>query len=44
LRDKFQRHKHEALGAEPDLVRAIDDATPSPNISPQELFQDDYQI
>jgi serine O-acetyltransferase len=44
LRDKFQRHTHEALGAEPDLVRPIDDAPPTPNISPQDLFQDDYQI
>jgi serine O-acetyltransferase len=42
LREKFQQHSHEALGAEPNLT--IDEATPTPNISPQELFQDDYQI
>src|SRR5271156_6353521 len=42
LREKFQQHSHQALGAEPDL--AIDEPTTTPNISPQELFQDDYQI
>jgi serine O-acetyltransferase len=42
LREKFQRHSHETLGAEPDLH--IDEGTSTPNISPQELFQDDYQI
>jgi len=42
LREKFQEHSHEALGAEPNL--AIDEEAPSSNISPQELFQDDYQI
>jgi serine O-acetyltransferase len=43
LREQFQRHSHEALGAEPEV--AIDEgATSAPNISPQELFQDDYQI
>jgi serine O-acetyltransferase len=43
LREKFQQHSHEALGAEPNLT--IDEGTAStPNISPQELFQDDYQI
>src|ERR1700723_1904782 len=42
LREKFQQHSHEALGAEPNL--AIDEVTPTPNISPQDLFQDDYQI
>src|SRR5271167_182821 len=42
LREKFQQHSHEALGAEPDL--RIDEGTPAANISPQELFQDDYQI
>ena len=41
LREKFQQHSHEALGAEPDLT--IDEEKPAP-ISPQELFQDDYQI
>jgi serine O-acetyltransferase len=41
LREQFQRHSHEALGAEPDVT--IDEgATSAPNISPQELFQDDY--
>jgi serine O-acetyltransferase len=42
LREKFQEHSHEALGAEPNLT--IDDGAATPNISPQELFQDDYQI
>jgi serine O-acetyltransferase len=42
LREKFQQHKHEALGAKPDVT--IDEGTSTPNISPQELFQDDYQI
>jgi len=30
------------LGAEPNLT--IDEGTSTPNIAPQELFQDDYQI
>jgi serine O-acetyltransferase len=42
LRENFQHHSHEALGAEPNLT--IDEETSTPNISPQELFQDDYQI
>ena len=42
LREKFQQHSHEALGAEPNL--SIDEERSTPNISPQELFQDDYQI
>src|ERR1700684_2240149 len=42
LRQKFQHHSHESLGAEPNLT--IDDGTSPPNISPRELFQDDYQI
>jgi serine O-acetyltransferase len=42
LREKFQSHTHEGLGAEPHV--AIDEQTSTPNISPQELFQDDYQI
>jgi serine O-acetyltransferase len=42
LRQKFQHHSHESLGAEPD--RAIDEGTLTPNIAPEELFQDDYQI
>jgi serine O-acetyltransferase len=42
LRRKFQAHTHEALGAEPNEA---DDSQPTaPNISPEELFQDDYQI
>ena len=41
LRERFQQHTHAALGAEPSLV--IDKGTPTPNISPQDLFQDDYQ-
>ena len=40
LREKFQQHSHQALGAEPDL--RIDEGTSTPNLSPQELFQDDY--
>jgi serine O-acetyltransferase len=40
LREKFQHHSHEALGAEPDL--SIDEEPSTPNITPQELFQDDY--
>jgi serine O-acetyltransferase len=40
LREKFQQHSHQALGAEPDVK--IDDTPSTPNISPQELFQDDY--
>jgi len=42
LREKFQEHSHEALGAEPNLT--IDEESSTPNISPQDLFQDDYQI
>jgi serine O-acetyltransferase len=42
LRQKFQHHSHVAIGAEPDLT--IDEETAAPNISPEELFQDDYQI
>jgi serine O-acetyltransferase len=42
LREKFQQHHHEELGAGPALNR--DEETSTPNISPQELFQDDYQI
>jgi len=42
LREKFQQHSHQSLGAEPSL--AIDEETSTPNISPQDLFQDDYQI
>jgi serine O-acetyltransferase len=42
LREKFQQHSHEALGAEPNLT--IDEGGATPNISPQDLFHDDYQI
>jgi serine O-acetyltransferase len=42
LREKFQHHAHETLGAEPNLT--IDEGVSPPNISPQELFQDEYQI
>jgi serine O-acetyltransferase len=42
LREKFQQHTHEVLGAEPHI--SIDEETATPNISPKELFQDDYQI
>jgi len=42
LRQKFQEQSHEALGAEPNLT--IDEEVSTPNISPQQLFQDDYQI
>jgi serine O-acetyltransferase len=42
LREKFQQHSHAALGAEPNLT--IDEGSSTPNISPQDLFQDDYQI
>jgi serine O-acetyltransferase len=41
LREKFQQHSHEALGAEPSVT--IDAEGSTPNISPEELFQDDYQ-
>ncbi|MGA3349974.1 MAG: serine O-acetyltransferase [Candidatus Sulfotelmatobacter sp.] len=42
LRDQFQQHTHEALGAEP--IAKIEEAASTPNISPEELFQEDYQI
>jgi serine O-acetyltransferase len=41
LREKFQQHSHEALRAEPNLT--TEEGTSAPNISPQDLFQDDYQ-
>ncbi|MGA2643098.1 MAG: serine O-acetyltransferase [Candidatus Sulfotelmatobacter sp.] len=41
LRTRFQKHTHEVLGEEPNL--AIDEETTVKNISPEELFQDDYQ-
>jgi serine O-acetyltransferase len=44
LREKFQEHSHESLGAEPDL--SIDEESPTDRkaFSPAELFGDDYQI
>lgn len=42
LREAFQRHRREGLG--PEQESAIEEAPSTPNISPQELFQDDYQI
>jgi len=42
LREQFQRHSHDALGAEPNSTS--DEGMPTANISAQELFQDDYQI
>jgi serine O-acetyltransferase len=44
LREKFQQHSHATLGAEPDVASAINEGTTTANISPEELFQDDYQI
>jgi serine O-acetyltransferase len=41
LRERFQQHTHETLGAEPHL--RMDEEPSTPNISPQDLFQDDYQ-
>jgi len=41
LRQKFQEHSHEALGAEPNLQ--IDEENAA-NISPADLFVEDYQI
>src|SRR5246127_3627563 len=40
LRECFQEHTHQQLGAEP----GVGEGAGAPNISPQELFQDDYQI
>jgi len=40
LREKFQEHTHEALGAEPDI--AIDEEAVSARISPEQLFAEDY--
>jgi serine O-acetyltransferase len=41
LREKFQKHTHEALGAEPNL--SVDEEEPA-RISPADLFVEDYQI
>jgi len=40
LREKFQEHTHEALGAEPDL--SIDEESTAERLSPEKLFEDDY--
>lgn len=40
LREKFQEHTHETLGAEPDLT--IDDESVPKRIAPKQLFADDY--
>ncbi len=42
LRERFQQLRHQVLGSEPHLPAEEEPSTP--NISPQELFQDDYQI
>jgi serine O-acetyltransferase len=42
LRARFQRHSHKELGAGPDP--GSDEEGWAENISPHELFQDDYQI
>ena len=41
LREKFQQHAHETLGAEPDLI--IDDEEAVPHLVPEQLFAEDYQ-
>jgi len=41
LRERFQEHSHEALGAEPDLT--IDGESLSSCLSPEQLFAEDYQ-
>lgn len=40
LREKFQEHSHESLGAEPDLT--IDDEAVPKRVQPKQLFADDY--
>jgi serine O-acetyltransferase len=42
LRANFQQHSHASLGSEPNLTARAQSS--APNISPQDLFQDDYQI
>jgi serine O-acetyltransferase len=42
LREKFQKHSRETMGAEPDL--SIDEGQDSNQIVPEELFAEDYQI
>jgi len=40
LREKFQEHSHEALGAEPDL--SIDEETPSGQVTVEQMLSEDY--
>jgi serine O-acetyltransferase len=42
LRERFQQYSRVVLGEEANM--AIGEGTSTPNMSPQELFQDDYQI
>ena len=44
LREKFQEHSHEALGAEPDLGMDEEGQSSGARIVPEELFIEDYQI
>jgi len=44
LREKFQEHSHEALGAEPDLTIDEENQLSQNKIVPEELFVEDYQI
>jgi len=44
LREKFQEHSHEALGAEPDLTIDEEIQLSQNKIVPEELFVEDYQI
>jgi serine O-acetyltransferase len=44
LREKFQKHSHEALGAEPDLSIDEENQSTQDKIVPEELFIEDYQI
>ncbi len=41
LRERFQEHTHEALGAEPEI--RIDEESATPHLSPEQLFAEDYQ-
>src|SRR5262249_475408 len=43
LREKFQEHSHQALGAEPDIC-IDDEKAASRRVQPEELFYEDYQI
>src|SRR5208282_1942024 len=44
LREKFQEHSHEALGAEPDLTIDEENQPSQHKAVPDELFLEDYQI